>query len=118
MRWQRCAMEVVKQVPIDDRVEGWAFWRGEAHVTLLRKNRLKFPAEHQRGNVGNGEGGMVDGWMWSNQWVGHVPHPLLGSLGRSALRSGHGRVGSVVSDATSEAGDRSPLAENTFGVQV
>ena len=114
---QRCPVEVVEQVPIDDRVQGWTFWRGETHITFLCKNRLELPTKHERGNVGNCEGGMVDGWMWCHQWIRHLPYSLLGRC-RSALWSGHRRVSSVISDTTCKAGDCSPFAEDTFGVQV
>ena len=96
---QGCPVEVIEQVPIDDRVEGGTFWRGEAHVPFLCKNRLKFSTKHERGNVRNRDGRMVDGRMWCHQWVRHIPYFLLGRCG-SALWSGHGRVSSVISDAT------------------
>ena len=115
--WQRCPMEVVEQVPIDDWVEGMTFWGGEAHITFLCKNRLELPPKHQRGDVGDSEGRMVDGWMWRHQWVCHLTYSLL-SRCRSALWSGHRRVSSVISDTTCKAGDCPPLAEDTFGVQV
>ena len=116
--WQRCPMEVVEQVPIDDRMQGWTFWRGQAHVAFLCKDRLELPTQHKRRDIRDSDGCVVQRWVWGHQWVRHLSRPFLCNWCWTALWPRHGRVGTVVSHTACEARNRSPLTEDALCVQV